>query len=157
MVSSVALQQAFLEKVVEDIFEIDEPTRGNYAKALIASIGKYVGQGQNGMILSPNSSEGILSPEQISENFGVNIEDQDDYNISLRKKSASLFLREQGRRSVNVKTELEASQYEKTFKRKAQKVGNALLFTYAEILFLTSHKLVVRIPNKLANYLASST
>jgi hypothetical protein len=145
----------FLQKVVADIFDIPETaTRDLYARALLDSLGGYVvHEPENGQTV-PKNPDDILSPFAIEARHRIPIKDQAEYSISLRKTSAVQFLKEQGRRKINPKTELEGSRYNKAFgKRKLAKAGTALVFTYAEILYLTNHLRLIAIPSDLRGYL----
>jgi hypothetical protein len=146
----------FLDRAIAEIFELPEPTRKLYAQALLDSLGDYILDGstdQSPLVADP---ENIPSSEKLEERYSINAEDQDAFRIALRKKNALEFLREQGRRKVNPKLELMERRYKKAFSgRDPVKVGPALLFTYAEVLYLTNHARRVAVPSQLIEYLRS--
>jgi hypothetical protein len=153
--SNPSQEQTFLQKVVADIFDIPEATTKDlYARALLDSLSGYVvHEPENGQTV-PKNPDDIPSPFTIEARHRIPIEDQADYGISLSKKNAVRFLRDQGRRKINSKTELEGSRYNRAFgRRKLAKTGKALVFTYAEILYMTNHPRLVVIPNDLKGYL----
>lgn len=144
---------AFLEDVAKKILELPEPTKSLYARALRDSFEGYLG---TVVQKNPHVAKPQISPLQVEERHGININDQDEFCISLKKAKAHLFLKEQGRK-VNIREELKASAYKDKLERETTKVGNALIFTYAEILYLAKHMRPITLPESLSAYLATLT
>ncbi|MDX2212805.1 MAG: hypothetical protein SFY66_05890 [Oculatellaceae cyanobacterium bins.114] len=144
----------FWQEIINRFVELSDPTKVVYARALLASLGDYALDENVERQLIPTTTNSILTPYDIEERYGINLKDQDAYGISLRKRKVIEFLKEQGR-SVNPKTDLKESKYQ-VLGSKPAILGNASIFTYAEALYMTSHRRPIAVPQVLKDYLNES-
>lgn len=145
----------FWQEIIARFSELADPIKVVYARALLASLGKYALDENVEQQLIPTITDGILSPYDIEKTYGINLRDQDVYGISLKKRKVVDFLKEQGR-FINPKTDLKESKYQNLGSKPAT-LGNSSIFTYAEALYMTGHRRLIIVPQALKNYLSESS
>lgn len=123
----------FLSQAVEKIRGIhDLSLKKSYANALKDSLT---------FDTSPNPHPNPLSPDQISEKYGISNDDQEEFMIVLKKRNIKDFVYQYGKKlkvrelNNNFKSEAYQSKFHRDVSRMGQNTSRSpMIYTYAEIL-----------------------
>lgn len=125
----------------------DDRLRKAYARALRESIQ---------LDLDNLQRPRVSSPSLLHDKYGIALDQQLQYGISLTKQEALLYLTSDCGMKIKqsrVNRELTRSSYDKRFRRKCSRLNaKALLFSCAEVQHLLRHEFQLTFPAELEQY-----
>jgi len=94
-------------------------------------------------------------PADIGTDYGVSIDNQVEYNISLTKATAFEFLIAYGKKikESTFKKNFSRNSYDVFFGRPVVIYNKKLVFTYAEVLHMADHEFQLPFPEELKPFL----